>query len=61
MKGWVKVINGRLNAVVHGIDAEMAPIVGKRVGIYPANFRVLQGAYFRAEMQRAFSRQTSHA
>ena len=56
VKGWVKVINGRLNAVVHGIDTAMAPIIGKRGGIYTANFRLVQGAYFRAEMQRAFAR-----
>jgi len=53
VKGWVKLINQRLNAVVHGIDAEMAPIVGKRGGIYTANFRVVHGAYFQTEMQRA--------
>ena len=52
VKGWVKVINQRLNAVVHGIASEMAPIEGKRGGIYTANFRVVHGAYFQAEMQR---------
>jgi len=55
VKGWVKVINQRLHAVVHGITAEMAPIVGKRGGIYTTNFRVVHGALFHAEMHRRLS------
>ncbi len=52
VKGWVKVINQRLNAVVRGIDSELASIAGNRKGIYTANFRVVHGTLFHAEMQR---------
>ena len=47
VKTWAYHINQRLNAVVHGIAPTPPPIAGKR-GVYVANFRLVQGRFFRA-------------
>jgi hypothetical protein len=51
VKTWAYRINQRLNAVIPDMATDMLPIAGKR-GVYTANFRVVHGAVFKAEMQR---------